>query len=372
MHADESLSGYRANLRRGEMLREQGRNAEAEKYLQEAITTEPENPDGYFQLAFCYCNWGGRNQRALQTIDRAISLDPNRSDFFALRAWILGNLGQHLQAIKVSEQALGLDAYNILALNAATRAWCGLAKWKEAEAKARHTLSISSRNASAGNMLALALRQQGKVQQSREVAADLLSLDPDSADSQSNAGWSALHAGDYRRANRFFLEALRLNPNDEDARRGLLHAFNSRVWIYRVYFKGIAYLSRHTQETRLFLVGLLYATYRIVVGGLRTHFGEEGTHWAIVVVALYLVVLCFGRYFANLFLLLDPFARHAVTRGEIGWSALAGLIYAAILGYLVVIGAWPQAAVLVAVIVFFLWGALSPRIHDAGEPTAAG
>ena len=92
--------------------------------------------------------------------------------------------------------------------------------------------------------------------------------------------------------------------------------------------------------------------------------------WAIVIIALYLVVLCFGRYFANLFLLFDPFARHAITRQEIGWSVLAGLVYAGLLGYLLAEEAWPQSAVLLSVLGCFLWGALSPRLHDATSAEA--
>ena len=368
MHPDEPLSNFQANLRRGEMLREQGRHAEAEKYLQEAITQEPANPDGYYELAFCYCNWGGRNRRALDTIDHAISLDPNRTQFFGLRAWILVNLRRYTEALKSARQALELNAYNILALNAITRTFCQQAKWKDAEANARHTLSLDSHNEGAANMLVLALRQQGRVKESSEASASMLAHDPDSSSTQGNAGWSALHAGNHRAANQHFLEALRLDPNDEDARKGLLHAFNSRVWIYRLYFQVIAWLGRHGQGSRAFFVMLLYIMYRLTVGELR-HFGEEGMRWAIVVVALYIVLLCFGRAFGNLFLLFDPFARYAVTRKETIWSILAGLLYAGIIGYLLVIAAWPQSVVLIAVLGFFLWGALFPRMHD--EVTAS-
>jgi tetratricopeptide (TPR) repeat protein len=371
MHPDEPLSSFQANLRRGEMLREQGRFAEAEKYLQEAITAEPRNSEGYYELAFCYCNWGGRNRRALQTVDHAISLDPNHTMFFALRAWILANLGRHTEAIKVARQALEINAYNILALNAMTRAHCELADWKKAEENARHTLSLDSRNEGAANMLSLSLRQQGRLRESDAVAADMLALDPDSSMAQGNAGWSALHAGDHRRANEHFLEALRLDPNDEDARRGLLHAFNSRAWIYRVYFQLIAWLGRHGRQTHVFLFLVAAAIYRVVVEGLRLRFGEEGTRWAVVVAALYVVILCLGRYFANLFLLFDPFARHVVTRKEMGWSVLAGLAYAAMLGYLLAVGAWPQSAVLLAILGCFTWGALAPRWHDASTPKPA-
>jgi Tfp pilus assembly protein PilF len=361
----EPSSSYQANLQRGELLRQQGRHTDAERYLQQAIAEKPSQAEGYYQLAFCYCNWNGHAKKALQTIDRAISLDPTRADFFALRAWILGNLDNDKEAVAVAQQALEMNPFNVLALNAQTRSLCDLQRWAEAEASARRALAIAAGNEVATNLLAIALRQQGRTAESDAVTAGLLSRVPDNAMAQSNAGWSALQAGDYRRANQHFLEALRLDPNYDYARRGLLHAFNSRVWIYRIYYQFIAWLGKHRREMRYFFIFVVYVVYRFIVAELRTQFGKEGVHWAMVVITLYLVVFGFGRSFANLFLLLDPFARHALTRKEMGWSFLAGSIFLLFLTLLISAQAWPQALVLLAILAFFIWGVLSPRFQDA-------
>ena len=363
--SDEPISSYLAKLQRGNLLREQGRNTEAEQYFQEAIAEQPSTAIGYSNLAFCYAHWAGHSPKALNTIDRAISLDPNQAPFFAIRAWILVNLDKYPDAIHVATQALTLDPENILALNAQTRAYIGLHDWKLAEAHAHHVLTLAPRNENAANFLALALRQQGKLQESETVTANLLAQVPESTLTQVNAGWSALQAGDHRRANRHFLEALRLDPNCDYARRGLQHSFNSRVWIYRIYYHFIAWLSRHRKGSRYFFVAVVYIIYRLIVTELRTEFGGEGIHWALVVAALYFVIFGFGRSFANLFLLLDPFARYSLTRKEMGWSFFAGSVYALILGYEMSAQAWLQSAVLIAILAFFLWGVLSPRIQDA-------
>jgi tetratricopeptide (TPR) repeat protein len=362
--SDEPSSSYNANLLRGQQLRDMRRYPDAEKYLQQAIGEQPNNAAGYYQLAFCYCNWDDHEKKALQTIDRAISLDPNQADFFALRAWILGNLDRDKEAIQVAGQALELDPFEIMALNAQSRAYIALQMWKEAETTARHVLELNARNDVAGNFLAIALRQQGRRKESEAISAALLAQVPDDAMSQCNAGWSALEGSDYRRANRHFLEALRLNPNYDSARRGLLHSFNSRVWIYRVYFQFVAWLGKHRKETRYFFLIVIYVAYRLVVSELRT-FGKEGVNWGFVVVALYLVIFGFGKSFGNLFLLLDPFARHALKRKEIGWSLFAGTLYGFFLYAFFVREAWPQLAFLSAILLFFLWGVLSARIQEA-------
>jgi tetratricopeptide (TPR) repeat protein len=373
MNAPEGFSSYQANLQRGGLLRAQNRYAEAEPYLQRAIGEQPANAEGYYQLAFCYCDWAGHGAKALATIDRAISLDPNRSHFFSLRAWILGNLKRNKEAVRVAEQALELNPHSVLALNAKTRAYSNLQDWKQVESQARRTLAINSRNELAANLLALGLRQQGRLPESEAVSASLLALAPASAMAHSSAGWSALQAGDHQRANRHFLEALRLDPDSDYARRGLLHSFNSRVWIYRVYFQFVAWLGKHRKGMRFFFLALVYIAWQLVIAGLRKEYGsEKSVYWIFVGMALYLIIFGFGRSFGNLFLLLDPFARHALTAKEKRWSIFVGIFYGFILGFEIVGRAWPQTAVLAGVLAFFLWGVLFPRIQAAFSRRSSG
>jgi tetratricopeptide (TPR) repeat protein len=372
--SDETSSGYRANLQRGELLRGQRRYAEAEKFLQTAIAAEPDQAEGYFELAFNYCNWPGHGKKALATIDRAISLDPSLAEFHSLRAWILGNLDRHQESLRVAEHALNMNPYSLLALNAQTRTYIDLHEWAQAEASARRTMAVYTLNETAANLLAVALRQQGRLAESNAVTASLLSQVPDNAMAQSNAGWSALQAGDHRRANIHFMEALRLDPGYDYARLGLLHSFNSRVWIYRIYFQLVAWLSKHKDGMRYFWLIVIYLAYRIVIATIRTEMGEHGTYWIFVAVAFYLILFGFGRSFGNFFLLLDPFARHALTGKEKAWAVFAATFYSIILGVEIAGQAWMQAAILSAVPAFFLWGVFMPRLQDAfarKEPLAA-
>jgi tetratricopeptide (TPR) repeat protein len=365
---DESFNTYQANLQRGRMLRTMGRSAEAEKFLQSAIGAQPDNAEGYYELAFCYCNWTNHHKQALQTIDRAIGLDPSRAAFFSLRAWILGNLDKNQEALQTANQALEMNPYDILAHNAKARAYMDMSDWADAEAAARHALSLDTDNEVAGNILAIALRQQGRLEESQAVTASMLAQAPDDAMSQNNAGWSALQAGDYRRANRHFLEALRLNPNFDNARRGLIHAFNSRVWIYRMYFQYLAWMSKHKTGGRYAIVIVIYLIYRVVIGTMRAELGQQAQDWVFVAVTYYFIFFGYGRSFANFFLLLDPFARHALGRNEILLSSFVMLAYAILLTVVIMDQAWIPAAIMIALPVCFIWGALWPRLQDAFSP----
>jgi len=362
---DEPASAYRAKLMRAELLRNGDRYAEAEKFLSDAISEQPDNPEGYYEMAFCYCNWTGHSSKALKFVDRAIALNPSHAEFFALRAWILVNLKKYDKALKVAEEALALNPYSVMALNAQVRAHILMHQWVQAEERARQVLELNAQNVLAANLLAVALRQQGRQHESEAVTAGLLARAPNSASAHSNAGWSALQTGDHRLANQHFLEALRLDPNDDHARRGLLHSFNSRVWIYRLYFQAVAELSRHRKEMRIVFFLLIYVVYRFLIVGLRTEFGAEGAHWSLVLVAFYLVLFGFGKSFGNFFLLLDPFARHALKGKEKAWSLFAAFIYGSLLFSLISVHAWLQAGVLIGVVGLFLWGVLEPRFRRA-------
>jgi tetratricopeptide (TPR) repeat protein len=366
-------AGYQANLQRGAMLRHQSRYPEAEKYLQQAIGDEPNNAEGYYRLAFCYCDWPGHSEKAISAIERAISLDPNRAEFFGLWSWILGNQKKYKDAIQVADHALGMNPYSLLALNSQTLAYGNLSDWKKAEASTRRTLEIDPENELATNLLAQALRQQGRLQESEAVTASLLAQVPDNAMAQCNAGWSALQAGDYRRANQFFMEALRLDPDYDYARRGLLHAFNSRVWIYRLYFQMIAWMGKHTKGMRYVILAVIYIVYQIVLAQLRSEYGMvDSQPWILVAMVFYLVLFGFGRSFGNFFLLFDPFARHALTGKEKRFALIVAVMYAAALSCEIYLQAWPQTAILTGVLIFFTWGVLFPRFRDAiSRPSSA-
>jgi tetratricopeptide (TPR) repeat protein len=364
MNVDYS-SSFTANLQRGILLREGGRFADAEKFLQAAIAANVAAPEGYYHLAFCYCNWDGREKKALPVIDQAIALDPRRAEFFALRAWILGTLEKYREAVNTAVQALALDPEELLALNARSRAHLGQHEWKEAEIWARRTLAIAARNDVAANILAIAVRKQGRLQESEMIAAELLARVPEDAASQNNAGWSALETGDYERANRHFVEALRLDPSCDTARDGLLHAFHSRVWLYRLYFRYIAWISSHTTGMQYVIFILLYVAYRVVIGAIRLGYGNRGFAWIIVVAAFYFVLLGYGRHFANSFLFLDRFARHALKPRDRNFAILAAIAYGLLVVLEGLLHAWLQMGILLIVPGCFLWAVLTPRARDA-------
>ena len=133
----------------------------------------------------------------------------------------------------------------------------------------------------------------------------------------------ALQKGDERAAENFFLAALRIDAEHQEARNGLLHAFRARSPFYRAYLKYSFMMERLNRVGRgLVVIGLLVlleAAWVLCAGP----FEFLGTF----VVALYLLFVLWvwvARGVGNLFLLADPLARHALRTAEIREAFVVG------------------------------------------------
>lgn len=319
-----------AKLQHAQILLEQGRYPEAEKALKEALSQNPSEPHLIYILS--RCQWQqDKSKEALETIDRAIALHPFEGDFFALRAMILAGLHQTKEALKSAGEAISLDPRSAFAFAAKATVHAESMQWKECEATAREALSIDPDHELAASLLANALRHQNRLGESGDQIAYMLSKNPEASYNHVNAGWNALQKGDHKQAQVHFLEALRLDSNDDAAREGLKEAFRARSSMYRAYLKYCFFMQRFTAEKQwALLIGfiiLLNVSRAIFVGPLAL--------LGLLIAVLYLLFVLWvhlARSVGNLQLLLDRFARHALTFREkieavaAGGAVVGGLV----------------------------------------------
>lgn len=304
-----------AHLARGQLLLRQGRYADAEAFFRDAIAAEPGNAYPYSELARCLLEQEGRKRDALGAIDRAIQLDPEASHHHALRSLVLGRLDRDAEALDAAGAAIALDPDDAFNYAVKANALAGLQRWAEAEEQCRQALAHDADNGFAANLLANVLRVQGKRGESELAAEKLLATDPENPHAHFNAGWTALQRHDHRAAEVHFREALRLDPDFEPARRGLLESFKARSAFYRAYLGYGFWMQRFTQKTQAFLViGLLiaYNFGRRLLSALHPLAGL-----ALLVVYLGFVLwVWLASGIGNFLVLLDPSARHALRDGE--------------------------------------------------------
>jgi len=311
---------------RGMILLEQRRYPEAEKYFRDALADEPNDPFALYYLALCQHNQD-HHKEALETIGRALALEPEMGDFHALKAFILVDLRRPADALAASEEALRIEPDSDFALTARAAGFLSRQEWSSAELAARKALELNPDNPTAANQLAHALRLQNRLHESAEQTGYMLAQDPQSADNHSTAGWVALQRGDHRQAEQHFLEALRLAPEAEYARAGLKESFKARSPVYRWYLRYCFFMQRFTAGKQWMLVLGLFFGVRFVQQVLPGP-AALGVSVAYLLFVLWVHV---ASAVGNFQLLFDRFARHALSAGEkweacfVGGGVLAGL-----------------------------------------------
>lgn len=296
-------------IMRGLQLKQLGRFADAATAFKEALAHEPNDAFALHQLAGCQWRIPELRKEALQTIDQAIAIEPNGAEHHVLRAFILCALDRPKEALNSTQMALALDPNDSFVHTAEAQAHLQMENWPLAERSAREALALDADNSGAANQLAQALRLQNKQAENAEHLAGMLARDPEDAFTHANAGWAALQRGQHREAEVHFREALRLDPDFDYAREGLLSSFRARSPLYRGYLKYCFAMARLNRGARWAVILGFY--FGVKVARFLPH-GE------ILVVLYFLFVLWVwvARPVGNALLLFDRFACYALRRAE--------------------------------------------------------
>jgi tetratricopeptide (TPR) repeat protein len=155
----------------------------------------------------------------------------------------------------------------------------------------------------------------------------------------AHQGWALLNAGDRVKALEHYREAMRLDPNNEFARMGIVETLKARNFIYRAFLRYFLFMSRQKG----------WVQWAIILGVL---FGQDALRMlsdALPVAAPYimplyyvLIVLVLGSWMANpmfnLLLRLDREGRHALSETQIRETNLFGGVLA--LGIVCALAGW--------------------------------
>ena len=304
-----------SELSHGLLLQDQGRLEEAEACFYSVLAREPDNDFVYGRLALCQMSQPGKKRRALDTNAEAIRLRADEPFYFSVKAIVLGELHRGKEALEAAETAVRLNPEDTFALSAKANAYCAMDRWAEAEEWSRHALALDGDNAMAANILAHTLRMQGKRQLNAEAVERLLAADPEDSFAHVNAGWTALQAKDQPRAEQHFREALRLDPESDMAREGLLESFRARSWFYRAYLSYCFFMQRYTEGKQWMIFLGAFAVYQVS----RKYLESLNPVYSGVLVAVWLGLVLWvwlAPGIGNFLILLDRSARLALKPAE--------------------------------------------------------
>jgi Tfp pilus assembly protein PilF len=306
-------------IRKGSVLIDQGRYQEATKIFKDGLANDPTNSHLLYLLALTQYHTDGQQKQALQTIDQALKFAPEEPACYQLKALIFAHLDKPKLALEQIEKALDLDAEYAQAHATKGYIYVLMEKWSDAEKYAQDALAIDPDNKFAGSILANALRMQNKLNESVHLASDMLAKDPEDSVSHCNAGWVYLNRKEYQKAQEHFKEALRLDPNLEPARSGMLEAFKARSLIYRLYLQYGLFMAQQTKAMRTGIIIGIYLLFRLVSKNFSSIF-----HGPLVMVGYGVIVLFYLFFFwswlsggiGNLLVLKDKMARHVLRKEE--------------------------------------------------------
>ncbi len=232
-------------LQRGLVLFEQGRYDLADREIRRVIAEDPDNPTAHSFLALCLMQ-RDRDAESLAEADEGVRLGPDLAYSHYIRARSLqavGRLGDSEAAVR---EAIRIDPADADHFGLLASIQMGRRRWPEALLAAEKGLSLDPEHPGCTNLRAMALVQLGRKDEAATALGSALANDPENALTHANQGWTYLHQGDQARALEHFREALRIDPELEWARVGIVEALKARFLIYRLMLRFFLWMGRQS------------------------------------------------------------------------------------------------------------------------------
>jgi len=319
-------------IARAQMLLSQRRTDLAEKELAQALADEPNHPLAHALMAMCLVEneqWDPATHHARQ----AIAAAPGVAFTHHAMAVVCARRNQFKEAAEAARAAVDLDPLNPDYHELLGKIHAFRHEWNEALGCAKEALACDAQHVDARNLKALALRNLGRGDVAQTEMLETLAEDPDNAWTHTNLAWQYLEKNDTKQAMHHFREALRIDPELEWARRGVVETLKSRNVIYRLFLRYFLLMGRLTQSGQWKVILGLWLLY-IVLGRVARQVPALAP-WVTPLLILYLLFVL-GTWLAgplaDLALRLHPFGKLALSRRErrasnwIGGSLLGAVV----------------------------------------------
>lgn len=273
---------------------------EATEHAQQAIHLAPDDAFGHYALSRVKLS-RNRLEEAHVSILEAIRLNPYEANYFGILA--------HLELLK--------------------------SRWREALAAANQGLELDPEHGLCTNLRAQALVKLGDRAAAAATMGEALARRPDDAYTHANQGWAMLHAGNPTQALDHFREALRLDPELEFARAGIVEALKARNFIYRCMLAWFLWMNRLTPRTRWFLViGALFGQQFINNWAEKSPALAPLLNFVLYAYFAFVLLTWLSPSFFNLLLRLDRFGRYALSADQIRGANVLAACLVVTLGFL--------------------------------------
>lgn len=305
------------HVERTHILLGQGRFKEAKEEIYKHLELLPEDGSAHAFLAVCDLNLDLLKE-ATEHAEKAIALSPDLAFAHYMLAQTLLGRNRLREAEKAINEAIRLepnDAANFALLSAIK---LNQHKFREALGAADAGLAVEPTDPRCLNQRANALVMLGRRGEAAATMAGALANSPDDSMTHANQGFALLHANEPRKAIDHFREALRLNPENEFAKAGIVEALKARKIVYRLLLQYFFWASKLPQAAQW---GLLAAM--LFGPGLLRRWGAKSPQaemWVELFLGAYLVFVAMtwlGNAAFNLMLRFDKDGRYALNSDQI-------------------------------------------------------
>jgi tetratricopeptide (TPR) repeat protein len=317
------MSAHREHAR---LLMAQGRNDLAEQSWRMVLSEEPDDGEAHASLALCLLA-RAQYDAAEAEARSAIGADP--ADGFAhyVMARVLQERHRHDEATTAIAEAIRCDPDRADFRAALASIASARERWADCLEAAEAGLAIDPTHVGCANLRALALRHLGRREEAAATLAGVMARSPDNSLTHANQGWTLLHAGRHREAQEHFREALRLDPDSQWAREGLLTALKARNPLYRLVLGFFLFMSRLPGGARMGMIIGIYLLQNGIATAVQDHPEYGYVLWPLLYALLAFVYLTWlANPLMNLAIRLHPLGRHALTPDQRWQSFLVGMV----------------------------------------------
>jgi tetratricopeptide (TPR) repeat protein len=305
-----------AHLARAQLLLAQARAADAERETMLALAEEPQNAPALALLALSRIEQDKRGP-ALDAAREAVGLGPDNPYLHYVHALVLHRMDRDEEAFRAAQEALRLDPADADHFSLLASIELSRRRWPAALEAAEQALNLNPEHVGASNLRAMALVRLGRKEEAMQTVEFALHRAPEDPFSHANQGWNCLHQNDPRRAQEHFREALRLQPDFEYARQGMLEALKARNPVYRAMLAYFLWLGRQSSRFQwAFIIGLYFGS-RVAQSLSAAQPQLRWLWWPLLGLFYLFVYLSWTAHpMFNLMLRFDRFGRHVLSADQ--------------------------------------------------------
>ena len=316
-----------SHLDRARLLLEQERYDLSEAELHQAAIQNPDDAQVHALLAIASVHQDGQNKKraALYEAQMAVHLAPEWAWAHYVLAFVQRDTSKMREAETAVRESLRLNAENPDAWGLLASIHFAHSRWRDVLDAAERGLTVAPDHIGCANLRAMALTKLKQPDAARAALESALVKDPENALTHANRGWGLLESGKSQEAMASFQQALRLDPEMEWAKRGIVEALQARNPVYRVMLSYFFWMGRLSPRARWGVVIGLY--FGAQIASSVRHSVPALAPFLLPVSLAYALFVYFSytaRPIFNLLLRLHPLGRLALSREQIAGANAVG------------------------------------------------